>query len=655
MIRSILAEPEVSRARDSRPPALRTPPPRYDLSRISDEDLRLFRDGRHAELHEKFGSHPLHAEGGTCFAVWAPHAAEVSVLGPFNDWTPGAHPLRARGDSGVWEGFLPGVSDGALYKYRIRSTVRDYEVDKADPFGRLFEVSPGTATVVRSTSHAWGDAAWMAARARINRLEAPLSIYELHLGSWRRDHDPFLTYRELAIPLAEHVLKLGFTHVEFLPVMEHPFYGSWGYQTTGYFAPTSRYGTPEDFMYLIDVLHQRGIGVILDWVPSHFPADAHGLKFFDGTHLFEHADPRRGHHPDWGSALFDYGRPEVRSFLTSNALFWLKHFHADGLRVDAVASMLYLDFSRKPGEWIPNEKGGRENLQAIRFLRQMNEEIRARVPDVQIFAEESAAWPGVSKPSPQGGLGFHQKWDLGWMHDTLDYLRQDPVHRANVHKRLTFRAVYAFNENFLLPLSHDEVVHGKGSLLSKMPGDPWRKFANLRLLLGCLFAQPGKKLLFMGGEFGQWGEWKHDESLDWGLAELPPHQGLLKLVGDLNRLYRSKDALHEGDFDPAGFEWVDCADARQSTISFLRRAPSTEDVALAVFNFTPVPRNDYRVGLPRGGFWSELLSSDAARFGGSGVGNGEGRESERVPFHGRPWSVRLSLPPLGFLLLEPGR
>jgi 1,4-alpha-glucan branching enzyme len=594
---------------------------------------------------------------GTYFAVWAPNAESVSVIGTWNDWQAGKHPLRLRDRSGIWEGFIPGLGEGELYKYRITSVFNHYQVDKADPFGFMFEMPPKTASVIRSVSHPWQDGAWLERRRSGNAMRSPMSIYEVHLGSWRRvpaEGHRMLTYRELAPLLADYLAEMGFTHVEFLPVMEHPFYGSWGYQTTGYFAATRRYGTPEDLMYLIDYLHDRGIGVILDWVPSHFPSDAHGLKYFDGSHLFEHADPRKGYHPDWGSAIFNYGRLEVQSFLISSALYWIDRYHADGLRVDAVASMLYLDFSRKPGEWMPNERGGRENLQAVRFLRRMNDEIHARFPEVLVFAEESGSWPGVSRSAVQGGLGFDQKWDLGWMHDTLDYLKRDPVHRKHYQDRLTFRMMYAWTENFLLPLSHDEVVHGKGSLVGKMPGDLWQRFANLRLLLGALFTQPGKKLLFMGGEFGQWAEWSHESSLDWHLLDQPTHQGVQRLVRDLNLLHRQEPALHQGDFDPAGFEWVDFRDRSQSTISFLRRAQSTEEPVLAVFNFTPVPRYHYRVGVPWGGFWKELFSSDQKAYGGSGLGNEPGRMAEAIPCHGRPHSVSLLLPPLGFILLKPG-
>ena len=529
-----------------------------------------------------------------------------------------------------------------------------YRVDKADPFAFAFEGPPRTASIVWDLDYAWEDGDWMAQRHRANALDAPQSVYEVHLGSWRRvpeEGDRFLTYRELAPLLAEHVQRLGFTHVEFMPVMEHPFYGSWGYQTTGYFAPTSRYGAPQDFMFLVDYLHRHGIGVILDWVPSHFPADEHGPGFFDGTHLYEHADPRQGFHPDWKSAIFNYGRNEVRCFLMSSALFWLERYHADGLRVDAVASMLYLDYSRKEGEWLPNQYGGREDLEAIAFLRQFNTEVYKSFPDVQTAAEESTDWPMVSRPIYVGGLGFGLKWDMGWMHDTLKYMAVDPVFRRYHHNTLTFRMLYAFQENFLLPLSHDEVVYGKGSLLTKMPGDDWQKFANLRLLLGYMYGQPGKKLLFMGGEFGQWSEWYHEASLDWHLLDEPRHAALQRWVEDLNRVYRQEAALFTQDFTPAGFEWIDCNDVMQSVITFLRKGREGELVLVAC-NFTPVPRYNYRVGVPTGGFWQEILNSDAVEYGGSGHGNLGGLEAAPIPCHGRLHSLNLTLPPLGVVFFK---
>jgi 1,4-alpha-glucan branching enzyme len=630
----------------------------YHVTLLTDDDLYLFNQGSHFRLYEKLGAHPLSAEGheGTYFAVWAPDAERVSVAGDFNGWDPSVHPLGSRGQSGVWEGFIPGVRKGAVYKYHIQSRFRGYRVDKADPFAFFNEVSPRTASIVWDLGYAWGDGDWMEKRAGANNAQtAPWSIYEVHLGSWMRvpeGGDRPLTYRELAPQLAEYVRNMGFTHVQFLPVMEHPFYGSWGYQVVGYFAPTSRYGTPQDFMSLIDYLHQAGVGVILDWVPSHFPTDEYGLGYFDGTHLYEHGDPRQGIHPDWNSFIFNYGRNEVRSFLLSSGLFWLHHFHADGLRVDAVASMLYLDYSRKEGEWIPNEYGGRENLAAISFLRRFNEEVYKNYPDVQTIAEESTAWPMVSRPNYVGGLGFGMKWDMGWMHDTLEYMSKDPLYRRFHHHLLTFRLLYAFHENFILPLSHDEVVHGKGSLLGKMPGDDWQKFANLRTLFGYMFAQPAKKLIFMGGEFGQWWEWYHEKSLDWHLLRSGPHAGMQKWVQDLNWFYRLEPALHELDFSPAGFEWIDCNDSDSSVISLLRKGHSTQDLVLVVCNFTPVPRLNYRVGAPRGGFWKEALNSDSWVYGGSGMGNMGGVEAAPLSLHGRSHMLTLTLPPLSAVFLK---
>ncbi|HZJ03621.1 MAG TPA: 1,4-alpha-glucan branching protein GlgB [Thermoleophilia bacterium] len=623
---------------------------------LTKDDLYLFNEGSHLRLYEKLGARPLTVEGaeGTHFAVWAPNAERVSVVGDFNGWNPETHLIQAREASGIWEAFLPGVGKGALYKYHIVSRGSGYRVDKADPFGRMHEESPHTASVVWDLEYEWGDQAWMVTRGGHNSLSAPIAIYEVHLGSWMRDPaDPsrLPSYREIAPRLAQHARALGFTHVQFLPLMEHPFYGSWGYQTTGYFAPTRRYGTPQDFMYLIDHLHQEGLGVILDWVPSHFPDDEHGLSYFDGTHLFEHADLRQGFHPDWKSLIFNYGRHEVRSFLLSSAMFWLDHYHADGLRVDAVASMLYLDYSRKAGEWIPNIYGGRENLGAIEFLRRLNTEVYAHYPDVQSIAEESTAWPMVSRPIYVGGLGFGLKWDMGWMHDTLEYMSHEPVHRKFHHDRLTFRALYAFTENFVLPLSHDEVVHGKGSLLNKMPGDPWQKFANLRLLLSYMYGQPGKKLLFQGAEIGQWREWAHEASVDWHLLGNERHAGIQRLLADLNRLYREEPALHDLDLDEAGFEWIAANDSEQSVISFLRKAKDGE-VVLVALNFTPLPRHNYRLGAPSAGLWEEVLNSDAADYGGSGQGNLGGVQAAPFPFHGRPASLTLTLPPLGAVFLK---
>ncbi|MBZ5587155.1 MAG: 1,4-alpha-glucan branching protein GlgB [Acidobacteriia bacterium] len=629
---------------------------RHDVSRLSDDDLFLFNEGSHFALWEKLGAHPatVDGQGGTCFAVWAPDAEGVSVSGDFNGWNEDRHPLAPRGGSGIWEGFIAGIGKGALYKYHVRSRFHGYRVDKADPFGFHHETPPKTGSVVWDLEYEWGDADWMKGRGARAKLDAPMSIYEVHLGSWMHvpeDGNRWLSYRELGPKLAEYVTGMGFTHVEFMPIMEHPFYGSWGYQITGFFAPTSRYGTPQDFMFLVDTLHQSGIGVILDWVPSHFPSDEHGPAYFDGTHLYEHADPRQGYHPDWGSYIFNYGRNEVRSFLTSNALFWLGTYHTDGLRVDAVASMLYLDYSRKEGEWIPNQYGGRENLDAISFLRRTNEEVYHRHPDVQSIAEESTAWPMVSRPTYVGGLGFGLKWDMGWMHDTLEYMRRDPIHRKHHHDQLTFRQLYAFHENFVLPLSHDEVVHGKGSLLDKMPGDEWQRFANLRLLLAYMWGQPGKKLLFMGGEIAQWREWRHDESLDWHLLQYAPHEGVRRLVADLNRLYRAEPALHENDCDSAGFEWVDCADWQGSILSFLRKGKKGTAFLVAC-NFTPVPRLGYRIGVPSGGVWREVFNSDAAEYGGGGMGNLGAVQAEAVPRHGRASSLSLLLPPLAAVFLK---
>ena len=628
-----------------------------EVTLLSEQDIFLFNEGSHFRLYEKLGSHLLSAgEGqGTYFAVWAPDAEQVCVIGDFNDWNKRTHPLKPKDRSGIWEGVIPEAVKGARYKYHIVSRYNDYRVDKADPFGIYNDTPPETVSIVWDLEYTWNDQAWMAKRGNHNSSDAPISIYEVHLGSWMRlaeQGNRWLTYRELAVKLTEYVQQMGYTHVQFLPVMEHPFYGSWGYQTRGYFAPTSRHGTPQDFMYLIDCLHQHDIGVLLDWVPSHFPTDEHGIGYFDGTHLYEHSDPQIGFHPDWKSFIFNYGRSEVRSFLISSALFWLETYHADGLRFDAVASMLYLDYSRKEGEWIPNEYGGRENLGAISFLRRLNEEIYSTYPDVQTIAEESTSWPMVSRPTYVGGLGFGMKWDMGWMHDTLVYMSKNPIYRKYHHNQLTFRLLYAFNENFVLPLSHDEVVHGKGSLLGKMPGDDWQKFANLRLLFGHMYAQPAKKLLFMGGEFGQWNEWYHEESLDWHLLELPLHAGLQRWVKELNRTYRTEKALYELDFDPAGFEWIDCNDTQQSTLSLIRKSRSTSEIMLTVLNFTPTPRYNYQVGVPRGGLWQEILNSDAEEYGGSGHGNFGGIEAVPIEIHGGPYSLKLTLPPLGAVFFK---
>ena len=638
---------------------VQTPVVQHDFTLLTDYDLHLFNEGAHNRLYEKMGAHLTSHNGarGVHFAVWAPDAWAVFVMGDFNGWNKHSHPLRTRGSSGVWEGSIPGVAEGVSYKYHIESRYHGFKVDKTDTFAFFNEVSPRTASIVRDIEYQWGDEQWMQIRQGRNSLQGPMSIYEMHIGSWMRvpeQENRWLGYRELAPKLADYVNRLGFTHVEFLPVMEHPFYGSWGYQVTGYFAPTSRYGTPQDFMYLVDYLHQHGIGVILDWVPSHFPTDEHGLAYFDGTHLYEHSDLRQGFHPDWKSYIFNYGRNEVRSFLLSSAVFWLDRYHADGLRVDAVASMLYLDYSRKEGEWIPNKYGGRENLDAISFLQRMNRDSYQIQPAIQTIAEESTAWPMVSRPTYLGGLGFGLKWDMGWMHDTLSYMQKEPVHRKFHHNQLTFRGLYAFNENFVLPLSHDEVVHGKGSLLNKMPGDVWQKFANLRLLFSYMWAQSGKKLLFMGGEFGQWGEWNHETSLDWHLTQSYFHSGVQRLIEDLNRLHRDEPALHQLDLEPRGFQWVDANDADNSVLSFLRHGENPADSVLVVLNCTPVLRQSYRVGVPQAGWWRELLNSDADVYGGSGKGNGGGVNTENWESHNFAHSLNLCLPPLGALYLKRG-
>jgi len=625
-------------------------------SLLSPFDLHLFNEGTHGHLFDKMGAHLSHDPEGTYFAVWAPNADAVSVIGEFNGWDKNANGLYPREESGIWEGFIPTVRHGALYKYSVHSKVTRTGVDKADPFATYSEAPPRQASIVWDLAYDWGDDRWMQNRRSVNHRSGPWSVYEMHLGSWMRvpeEGNRWLSYRELAPRLADYVSRMGFTHVELMPVMEHPLYESWGYQVTGYFAPTSRYGTPQDFMFLVDYLHQNGVGVILDWVPSHFPSDEFGLQNFDGTHLFEHADPRLGVHPDWGSSIFNYGRNEVRGFLLSSALCWLDRYHADGLRVDGVASMLYLDYSRKQGEWIPNKFGGRENLEAVDFLRRFNIEVYKEQPDTQTIAEESTAWPLVSRPTYVGGLGFGMKWDMGWMHDTLYYFEREPVHRKFHHSNLTFRMLYAFGENFMLPLSHDEVVHGKGSLLSKMPGDEWQKFANLRLLYGWMYAQPGKKLLFMGGEFGQGREWDVEQSLDWHLLDYPMHGGLRLWVGDLNRILREEKSLHELDFDPAGFSWIDVTDADHSVVSLIRRSATPGDMLVAVFNFTPVPRYNYQIGIPSAGRWREVLNSDAPLYGGSGQGNLGGVEAVPVSMHGHMHSITLTLPPLGALFLKP--
>ena len=620
---------------------------------LTADDLYLFAEGTHGRLAEKLGAHVR--QDGTAFAVWAPNAEHVSVIGDFNGWDTSAHPLSPVRSSGIWSGTVDGAGQGQAYKFHIRSRHAGFEVDKADPFAFHAETPPKTGSIVWDLGYDWGDADWRSAQVERDPRSSPLSIYEVHLGSWRRGPDGgWLSYRDLAPQLADHALDLGFTHIELLPVMEHPFSGSWGYQTTGYFAPTSRFGTPQDLMFMIDHLHQRGVGVILDWVPSHFPSDEHGLAFFDGTHLFEHADPRRGYHPDWHTLIFNYGRDEVRSFLLSSADHWLRTYHADGLRVDAVASMLYLDYSRKVGEWVPNVRGGRENLEAVSFLRRLNEDVYREHPGAETFAEESTAWPLVSRPTDAGGLGFGFKWDMGWMHDTLQHLRREPIHRRYHHGELTFRQVYAYSENFVLPLSHDEVVHGKGSLLRKMPGDDWQRFANLRLLLGILWAQPGKKLLFMGDELGQPTEWDHDASVPWDLLDVPAHDGILRWVRDLNALHRAEPALHELDVDPRGFEWIDAADAEGGTLCFLRRGHDTRDLVAVALNLTPMPHERFRIGLPAAGVWHELLNSDAEIYGGSGTGNLGRVQTEATPWHDLAHSAQIVLPPLACVFLRPG-
>jgi 1,4-alpha-glucan branching enzyme len=625
---------------------------------LTDYDLYLLAEGTHYRAYEKLGAHVRTIAGATGveFAVWAPNAEQVSVIGDFNGWNPDANPMIHRSESGVWDLFIPDLKPGALYKYHVRSRFNDYRIDKADPFAFAAEIRPQTASKVWDiTAYQWGDGEWLRQRAETNIQDRPIAVYEVHLGSWMRvleENNRWLTYRELAEKLCQYVHEMGFTHVEFLPLTEHPFDGSWGYQTIGYFAPTSRFGTPDDFMYLVDTLHQQGIGVILDWVPAHFPTDGHGLGYFDGTYLYEHADPRQGHHPQWDTSIFNYGRAEVRNFLLSNALFWFDHYHIDALRIDAVASMLYLDYGRADGQWIPNRFGGKENLEAIEFLRRLNERVYGEFPGVMMIAEESTAWPMVSRPTHLGGLGFGFKWNMGWMHDMLEYMSKDPLYRSYHHHSLTFSLLYAFHENFILPFSHDEVVHGKGSMIGKMPGDNWQKFANLRALYGYMYGHPGKKLLFMGCEFGQWNEWNHDASLDWPLLSYPTHMGLQRWVRDLNTYYRGQPALYELDGSPEGFEWIDCTDAQRSVISFLRWSKSHERAVAFVCNFTPVPRPGYRVGVPFAGAWKEALNSDAKLYGGSGQGNFGGVDASPVPMHGRPASLYLTIPPLAIVAFE---
>jgi 1,4-alpha-glucan branching enzyme len=624
---------------------------------LGDLDLHLFSEGTHYRAWEKLGSRRLTVDGltGVHFAVWAPNAQRVSVIGDFNRWDGRANPMRKLVPSGLWEIFIPELPERSCYKFEIRSTA-GHLLHKCDPYGRYFEIPPNTASLVFEERYQWRDHEWMRDRPSFDGWRVrPMSIYEVHLGSWRRvpeEGNRVLSYRELADALVPYVREMGYTHIELMPVMEHPFGGSWGYQVIGFFAPTSRYGTPDDFRYFVDECHRHGLGVILDWVPGHFPKDRHGLAEFDGTALYEHADPRKGEHQDWGTLIFNYGRNEVRTFLLSNALFWLEEFHVDGLRVDAVASMLYLDYSRSAGQWIPNQFGGRENLEAVDFVKQLNVLTHGRVPGSITVAEESTAWPAVSRPVYVGGLGFSYKWNMGWMHDMLEYITQDPVHRRWHHNQVTFSMLYAFTENFVLPFSHDEVVHGKRAMLDKMPGDLWQKHANLRALYGYMFTHPGKKLMFMGAEIGQWSEWNYDSSLEWHLLQYAEHQGLRRWVQDLNHTYQHEPSLHEVDFDYAGFQWIDCCDNENSVMSFLRRANNPDDYTIIVTNFTPVPRLDYRIGVPDGGWYRELLNSDSARYSGSNIGNGGGALAEDRPMHGFEHSMSITVPPLGFVLFK---
>jgi 1,4-alpha-glucan branching enzyme len=627
------------------------------LPTLGDLDLYLLQQGQLEQLYEKLGAHVREIGGvvGTAFAVWAPNARSVSVVGDSNKWKRRLHPMRSLGSSGIWELFVPGIEEGTTYKFELHTQDGRLRL-KADPLAFAAEVPPANASIVQRSKHVWSDAAWLERRARTDTLREPMSIYEVHLGSWRRnplEENRSLDYLELADELSAYVADLGFTHIELMPIMEHPFAGSWGYQVTGYFAPTSRFGSPDDFRMFVDRLHQKGIGVLLDWVPAHFPRDDWALALFDGTHLYEHADPRRGAHPDWGTLIFNLSRDEVRNFLLANGLYWLREHHADGLRVDAVASMLYLDYSRKDGAWLPNEYGGRENLEAVEFLKRMNEIAYAREPGVATVAEESTAWPGVSRPTYLGGLGFGFKWNMGWMHDTLTYFQKDPVYRRFHHHTLTFSLMYAFSENFILPLSHDEVVHGKRSLLDKMPGDRWQKFANLRSLYAYMWAHPGKKLLFMGGELAEWEEWNYDGSLHWNLLEYPEHQGVQSLVRDLNHAYRANPALYEADFDPSGFRWLEPNDAANNVFAFARLDAKGEQPVVCVANLSPVPRYDYRVGMPASGRWKELINTDSAYYGGSGVGNLGGVDAEAMAWHDQPFSAPLTLPPLGAVWFVP--
>lgn len=626
-------------------------------SLFTDFDIDLFKAGKHYRLYEKFGSHIIEIDGikGTYFAVWAPSAKNVSVIGDFNFWIQGEHQLNVRWDgSGIWEGFIPGVGKGSLYKYKIQSHHNDIITEKADPFARRCEHPPNTASVVWTDKYEWQDAKWMKNRKKKNAIDAPFSVYEVHLGSWKRNakENRFLSYKEMADELVDYVADMNFTHVEFMPVMEYPYDPSWGYQLTGYFAPTSRFGYPDDFKYLVDKFHEKGIGVLLDWVPSHFPSDDHGLGFFDGSHLYEHPDRRKGYHPDWKSLIFNYGRNEVKSFLISNAIFWLDQFHADGLRVDAVASMLFLDYSREDGEWEPNQFGGRENLEAIAFMKEMNEAVYSSFPDVQTIAEESTSFPMVSRPTYIGGLGFGMKWMMGWMHDTLEYFAKEPIYRKHHQNELTFSLNYAFTENFMLPLSHDEVVYGKQSILGKMPGDEWQKFANLRLLYSFMYTHPGAKLLFQGGEFGQSGEWNFEQSLDWHLLEYDVHKGAQACVKALNTLYKKEKALYQHQFTAEGFEWIDHGDHENSVISYIRKGKDEKDNVIVICNLTPIPRESYRIGFPKAGTLKEIFNSDSKKFNGTGDYHNKKVVTQETEWNFRDNSVELNLPPLGMMVFK---
>ena len=626
-------------------------------SLLTEFDFHLLNEGTHWQSYQKLGAHPRTVNGvkGVNFALWAPNATSVSLVGDFNKWDDRRHPMRKHIPSGFWELFVPEMEAGTLYKYRVKNG--SFTAEKCDPYGFGAEVPPRTASkVVDLDTYKWSDTEWMATRTKHNALDAPQSFYEVHFGSWRRpgdNHSRWLSYREMADQLVDYVKEMGYTHIELMPVNEHPFSGSWGYQAVGYYAPTSRYGSPADFMYFVDKCHQAGIGVVLDWVPAHFPKDGHGLAYFDGTHLYEHQDPRKGEHRDWGTLIFNYGRHEVRNFLISNALFWLDKYHIDGLRVDAVASMIYLDYSREAGDWEPNCFGGRENLEAIDLLRELNVQTHLQHPGTLTIAEESTAWPNVSRPTYVGGLGFSLKWNMGWMNDTRTYFRHEPIHRKYHHDGLTFSLIYAFTENFVLPLSHDEVVHGKGSLLDQVPGDLWQKFANLRLLYGYMWTHPGKKLLFMGGEFGQWEEWNYDSSLQWHLLQWDSHRGLKQYCADLNKLLRSQPALYEQDFDYHGFEWIDCHNWEESVLAYIRKAKNPADQLMVAHNFTPVPRANHRLGVSKPGFYREVLNSDSAYYGGSNVGNGPGVRAEPIAWHGRPYSIEVVLPPLATVVFKP--